>query len=373
MKRRRSPELAVERPQKRVSRGAAQPVTISRSFVRTLQQYGLLECIVSRLSADDLLALALSSKTIYSAIFPRPGSLENILKKVSCDGKGVQIRNRRHRLFPTSNKSRTKYVQCGTVSNDRKVESRPCIRCKGTTCNECRIHCVYQSIYEASAEEDELPEFGGFVLLEPAQVNILSPHHLQPDDAACRWQDPMMSVEGPYHDQGFLDLPLESIHYGPPERIETILDLDLGQYSLTTFSASSHFGNPSPVFRALCEAIDVRKLDLCFACFESQAPKGPGALHPALPQLTWLETAQATGPIQPCHCTLRKHIVDRWVCLRCYEGEVHAMTQATSTPCRKTGLCRCGSHDTMHTLCMWCWGEVTEEDTDEGLIATENA
>jgi hypothetical protein len=184
----------------------------------------------------------------------------------------------------------------------------------------------------------------------------------------CRWQDPTMSIQGPYHDQGFLDLPLESTHYGPPERIETILDLDLGQYSLTTFSASSHFGNPSPVFRSLCKAIDMRKLDVCFTCFESQAPKGPGALRPALPQLTWLETAQATGPIQPCHCTLRKHIVDRWVCLRCYEGEVHAMAQATSSPCGKTGLCRCGSHDAMYTLCLWCWGEITEEDVAGRLV-----
>jgi hypothetical protein len=371
MKRGCSPELAAEGPQKR-SRETVEPAILYRSFIRTLQQYGLLECIVSKLSADDLLALALSSKTIYSALFPRPGSLENILRRVGCDGKGVQIRNKRHQMYPVSNENRTKHVQCGTVSSDRRVEMRPCIRCKGTTCNECRIHCVYQSIYEAPAEEDELPGFSGFVLLEPAEVDILSPCHLKSEDTVRHWENPAVSVEGPYHDQGFLDLPLESTHYSPPERIEAVLDLNLGQYSLATFSASSHFGNPSPVLRSLCEAIDVRKLNICFACFESQAPKGPEALLPALPQLTWLETAQATDPIQPCQCTLRKHIVDRWVCLRCYEGEVHAITQATRSPCQKTGLCRCGNHDALYTMCLWCWGEVTEEDTDGLILDPEN-
>lgn len=361
-KRKASPDPTAEKPLKKASRKPPPSARKTSSLTRTLQQYGLLECIVSMLGPDDLLALALSSKAIYSALFPRAGSLENILGKLSCDGKGVMIRNKYHQMFPTLNDRRTKYVQCGTATDNRQVESRPCVRCKATTCNECRIHCVYQSTYEPPAEEDELAEFGGFILLEPAEHNILSRRHyldFEPDDVI--WENPATSARGPYHDipGGFLDLPLDTVAYGPPEDLELILTENLGCCPPSHFSWSSTEEN-YPVLGSLLKIIEARKLNICTTC-HLQAPKGPEALRPALPLLPWLESLQTPiGYLALCNCTLQKRIIDRWTCLRCYVGEVDTIAQATNSPCGETGLCRCGNEDATHTICLWCWGEVVE-------------
>lgn len=340
--------------------------TASTPLLGVLQQYGLLEAVVSSLCPDDLLALTLSSKAIHNAIAPRTGSLENLLGKLRCPGRGIEIRRRCHRnsTFFYAYEC-TEYVRCGSDDPLRLVESKPCVRCKVTTCNECRVHCVFQSIYEAPSQPDELPNFSGFVFLEPFEVPIGSPHHLECNETSKPWENPATSMTGPYHDQGYIDVAFEEDATGPPESIEEILDLDLGSNSLKSFSPNSTLPHPSPPLRPFVNVVENRKIRLCWKCV-TDASKGPEALRPPLDRVPWLGTSRIGGKLKHCQCTLGSHFLDRWVCLRCYEHEQSDIRQAMeSGRSGHAGSCRCGG-PAQHVLCLWCWGEVTEpQDSDE--------
>jgi hypothetical protein len=265
----------------------------------------------------------------------------------------------------------TEYAKCGSDATERSVETKSCATCDVATCDECRIHCVYQTIYQAPSDlndPSELPCFSGFVMLHPHEQPILSPHHLPTDGThdISRWEDPSKSSSGPYHDQGYLDVPLELSVTAPPEAIEDILDLDLGQRALPLVSEDSRHGHgfPSPVLNSICRVVDARKIELCEWCFKDKAPYGPAATIPFgdfVTSLPWLTRTTAFSPIEPCHCTLRTRFLDRWLCLRCYENEENVIGECTvDSPMKNARMCQCGWISS-HTLCLWCWGEVTEE------------
>ncbi|KAF2129659.1 hypothetical protein P153DRAFT_376072 [Dothidotthia symphoricarpi CBS 119687] len=362
MKRKRSQEPAVSSARKKME--TQDDGTTSCLLVRILEQYGLLESIATNLFPEDLLSLALSSKAAYHTIFPRASSMDNLLGKLNCSGRGIQIRNNRHSksMFFYAYEC-TEYVECGTKAERRHVRSQPCVKCKLATCDECRIHCVYQSIYETPSDSDELPNYSGFVLLEPLEVSILSPHHLALEDhTAPQWQNSSTGYTSPYHDQGFLDVPLEDASFADPESLSEILDLNLGKCSLQQVSTSSYHGVPSPVLRSFCHTTEARKISLCKVCFFLKASKGPDVLQPGR-KLSWLRPTNTStvSEIKPCQCTLRAHFLDRWTCLPCFKREEEEIRQYKAcTPKRQTGLCLCGL-DTHQMLCLWCWGIVKEQ------------
>ncbi|KAJ8118079.1 hypothetical protein OPT61_g872 [Boeremia exigua] len=340
-------------------------------LIQTLREYGLLETVASCLVPDDLLALALSCKATYNAMFPCAESLDNLLSKMPCSGSGIALRQNRHRKssffyeYPCA-----EFAQCRTASGRRNIDSNPCVSCRVTTCDECRIHCVYQTTYEAPSDPEDLPNFSGFVLLDPHEVGILSPDHLGAEvhsDSSPNlhaWRDRATdAAAGPYHDQGFLDLPLQFDQAGTPERIRDVIDVDLGRHSLTTWSGTSQFGFPSPVLRSLCNVTEQRKLSLCEHCF-TDAPKGYKALTPELPELGWLDALTDGGAetaLRQCHCSLRSRILDRWQCVKCYakeEATIQDLNVMAAHP--EPRQCRCGLIPE-RIVCLWCWGEVTEE------------
>jgi hypothetical protein len=372
---------AVE-PRERQFDTSAKVVQSSSLLVDMLREYGLLAAVVTHLCADDLLSLALTSKALHKAIMPRSVSLQNLLGRLRCSGKGIAIRNQRHEkstFFYDYNC--TEYVQCGSMTTTRKVETKACVTCKVATCDECRIHAVYQSIYEAPSDPDditELPNFSGFVMLKPHEHSILSPRHLlsEPQEPpSVRWQDPSKGIAGPYHDQGYLDVPLVCNIPAPPECIEDLLDLDLGQYSLRSFHGDSRYERPSPVLSSLCEVSESRKIMVCDDCFERDVPRGPAAMKSdiePMPALPWLSRATGT-PIVTCHCTLRNRFIDRWLCLRCYQDEEETIKMCTGPrPTENFDLCRCGS-EACNIICLWCWGEVIEDvdDSDDDSSALD--
>jgi hypothetical protein len=280
--------------------------------MEVFHEYGLLELIVSNLYPDDLLALLLCSKATHETIAPQPGSLENLLGKLKCSGKGVQIRNKRHKksaFFYAYDC--TESIKCGAKASD--TERRPCVKCRVSTCDECRIHCVYQSIYETPCDKDELPNFSGFILLSPSEIPILSPHHMASDDTGPQWQDPSHSSHAPHHDQGFIDVPFDEDSFGLPESVKDLLELDLGNHTLAA-SASSSVAHPSPVLRALYQTTEQRKRWFCDECLPSDV-----ILNRKAPQAS------------QCQCTLRHRFLDRWLCLRCYEKEEYDLTRPSLT------------------------------------------
>ncbi|KAH3973687.1 hypothetical protein HBI56_060430 [Parastagonospora nodorum] len=372
MKRKRSADLASAPSQKRQIDNSNAIAPRLSLLIKVLREYELLALVVTNLCADDLLALALTAKALHGAIMPRSVSLRNLLGRLRCSGRGIAIRNRCHQ------KSRffyeydcTEYVQCGSTNTNREVETKPCVTCKVATCDECRVHCVYQSIFQASNDPEdtsELPNFSGFVMLKPHEHPILSPHHLvaEPQKQSIeRWQDPLMGCSKPYHDQGYLDAPLVSLIPAPPESIEDVLDLDLGEQSLMTFHEDSRYGRPSPALASLCEVSESRRIALCDDCFDH---KGPHDLPTINPEVIPPREAARRGP---CHCTMRRRFLDRWLCLRCYQIEERTIEKCAGTGSSKnSGLCRCGS-EACRIACLWCWGEIADEvahDDDEGSM-----
>jgi hypothetical protein len=370
VKRKRSISSAVTQSLKQRPKISGRNSSSSSPLVKILQQYGILESVVSNICASDLLALALASKALLEAIMPGKLSLENLLGRLSCSGKCIEIRNMCHQKSKYFTQKSTEYVVCGSKRPpQRSIETRPCVSCKVATCNECRIHCVYQTIYEAPSDPSdsaELPNFSGFVLLQPLEQPILSPHHLVSTERNTlpRWQDPSTCSGGPYHDQGYLEAPLQLAATGAPECIEAVIDLDLGQYPLMFVSQDSSHYTPSPVIESACMIVDERRVFLCDKCFDKDAPKGPGAvkhLNTTMSALPWLLGRPSSAPIKECHCTLRKRCLDRWLCLGCYQNEENVISDCTVLlPHKGTGMCGCGAN-ARHTICLWCWGEVTEE------------
>lgn len=333
LKRQRSPDIVHEERKKSRQDSAASSMP-SCPLLVALREYGLLENILSSLCPDDLLALLLCSKSVHQTLLPQPGSLENLLGKLRCPGKGVEIRRRRHvksSFFYAYECN--EYVECGAT--DGGAESRPCEKCKVTTCNECRIHCVYQSIFEKPCDDDELPNYSGFILLSPSEVPILSPHHLADIPDMPRWQAPSPDTVPPYHDQGLIDVPLEEESFGPPECVDHFLDLDLGTHTFAG-SVNSNVAHPSPVLRTVYQTTEERKRMFC----EKHLPTD---LH-------------ESSTLDRCHCSLRHRFLDRWLCLRCYEKEEMTLSHAYTD---HMAHCRCGS-TRGREICMWCLGEISQ-------------
>lgn len=308
-------------------------------LIKVLGQYGLLSCITSYLVPRDLYALATTSKAAFRAIFPRPESRKSLLKKTLCEGKGVAIRASHHKKSPFFETfGCIESVKCGT--EDENIEVQPCARCNTNTCDECRTHCVYQSIRQPVDEPDELESFSGFVLLNNLEMGILSDAHL--DVESPRW-----STLQNYHDQGFLDIPLTSNVFAAPVEIGELINADLGFRPLTTIY-SSGTPHPSPVIKAFWEITERRKRSICSRCFEAKIRKG-----------------QLSG--QSCHCTLQGRFLDRWLCLGCFQQEEEEVKSSTlgisgTTPTQ----CPCGTtldESTTRTICLWCNGAAHNHET----------
>lgn len=308
-------------------------------LLQIIAQYGLLVAIASNLFPKDLFALAATSKTAYKAIFSRRESRSNLLKKMACDGRGVDLRNAYHKKSIYSSQFNCQAnVKCGTLDTSRIVETRPCTSCSHTTCDECRVHCVFQSIYQPAEEPDELPNLSGFALLDPKEMGILTPAHLGLVDNK-KWKDFYQAMSTPHHDQGFLDAPLETDAYANMESIAEIVNFDLGSGPLR-LSNSSNSPHPSSVIQSFWDITEARKRQLCIGCFEKACNR----------------RGIRTG--HECHCSLQAHFLDRWLCLPCFQLEIAAIKKFPVSP---SGACACGrsfENTSPLKICLWCCGEV---------------
>jgi hypothetical protein len=185
------------------SKSSSDSSEYSCPLLKVLGQYGLLDVIASNILPQDLFALAATSKSAYKAIFCTKVSRKNLLGKMRCAGRGIAIRNSHHKKsIWFSEYHCTEDVKCGTQNPSLNIESRPCQSCGIVTCNECRIHCVYGSILQHADDEDDLPGLSGFALLSSHEMGISTPTHMG-------LASPSIVPKTPYHDQGYLDLPLE--------------------------------------------------------------------------------------------------------------------------------------------------------------------
>jgi hypothetical protein len=215
------------------------------------------------------------------------------------------------------------------------------------------MHVVYQTAHEPRFEDDELPFWSGFTLLEWDEKEILSPEHLGRERV---WKEPVNGVPTPHHDDGFLGDSLEGLAITNGSiSVRELININLGTESLQdTYGkvASSRDWEHSPsVLKSFYDLEDARLKCVCAQCFCN--------FHPESDSLSIIQNP----PI--CSCTLKKRLIDRWLCVRCYVRE-----EKWAREC-KIGAVAGGEGDTpaclcnkrvdwlnFHTMCLWCKGAV---------------
>lgn len=371
MKRKRSQESAAAHPCLKSARKATsyQPQASKKiesepcPLVRVIEQYGLLVSIVSNLTPEDLFSLAAASKATYKAIFSGKASTANILSKMPCAGRGLRIRHINHVRSAVTLRPRCfGFDACGADIGHlsaRIVETHPCVKCKLNTCDECRIHCVYNSTVEPEEDPDELPTYSGFALLSSLDMGILTPAHL---NLSGENPEPM----APYHDRGFLDSPWTATEFVIPESIDDILDFDLARGPLR-LADDSNARHPSPVIKAFWHYTEERKFKMCHDCREVQQV---GEFHPQQHR---------------CACTLRKRVLEQWTCVECFQKESSNISDTTKAQlCFKYPELAAGSEgassshlrcscdkilneedqiESGRQVCLWCNGLLSQEET----------
>ncbi|CAN9392156.1 unnamed protein product [Alternaria alternata] len=186
-----------------------------------LATYPVQEALVSFLTPDDLVVLTLISQAFHKHIrMDDANAKANILSKTLCPGMGYFARAISHCIC--SVKSFEPIVDCAGLGF--ATESRPCAKCAVNTCDECRIHVLYNFLTEDSGF-DQRRWWAGFCFLQPEAIAVYPPKNSEED----AWHLPIKDMK-PLHDQGRIHIPLNIIAIGDPEPLQRILDLDLGTH-----------------------------------------------------------------------------------------------------------------------------------------------
>lgn len=99
-----------------------------------------LQALVSFLTPDDLVVLTLISQAFHKHIrMDDANAKANLLSKTLCPGIGYFARAISHCIC--SVKTFEPIVHCAGLGF--ATESRPCAKCGVNTCDECRIHVLY--------------------------------------------------------------------------------------------------------------------------------------------------------------------------------------------------------------------------------------
>ncbi|KAF1938410.1 hypothetical protein EJ02DRAFT_468963 [Clathrospora elynae] len=252
---------------------------------------------------------------------------------------------------PCKAKSFRYYVGCGGFG--AKVESRPCHECGINTCDECRIHVLYQSLTEDPGL-DQRQWWAGHFFLNRHAIAIFPPK----DEDSSAWYVPADEAM-PLHDQGRFHVPLDIGAIGDPEPIRRILDLNLGcQHMITPLGRTEGEYSGHEIVACLDAVASSRKDLLCPPCYQKHQKKD----------------------LPPCSCTLRRRYLDRWLCLPCFLKEAESEAERKlngqvedDTEYGHHHLCGCGAHFTpdmaLRAVCDWCKGEVIaveyQDDADD--------
>jgi hypothetical protein len=301
---------------------------------------------VSHIRPEDLVNLTTTCQNINTQIRMNEAQVKaNLLTKTLCPGLGLLERKKSH--CPC--KTRGWYIKEGCGGAGFDVASKPCAGCGINTCDECRIHVVYQVSMEDSGR-DNRRWWAGYVLNCPTPFGLLPPKGADGDE----WHLPP-DLMRPRHDQGRFHTPLSVYAIADPEPLDRILDTNLGRRDITPWgrnTAPFDGNNVVGIFRSMTNS---RKDLVCWNCAE----------------------ARRLNNSTPCSCTLRKRFLDRWVCLPCFNEEVRREEPIEDPVVAvdvlghlvKLDYCACGimipfDDDGYETRCNWCDGIVVNEPED---------
>lgn len=299
--------------------------------------------LVSHLLPDDLVVMMTTCQLINSQI--RMDELQvraNLLKKTLCPGLGLAARLANH--CPCKTRGWHLYMGCGGDGYD--VDFKPCVGCGINTCDECRIHVVYQTFMEDPGLNNRR-WWAGYFLNFPYPFSLLPPN----GNADASWHLPQ-DLTLSHHDKGRFHIPLHVGAIADPEPLDRILDMDLGRNMITPYGRTTAPFDGDNVVAFFEETASARRDLLCLPCFEQHRREGS----------------------KPCSCTLRRHFLDRWTCFPCHLKETKQEAQMKMTrmvidknePYMQAVACRCGARitqgDDYEAICLWCNGHITDSD-----------
>ncbi|KAF2829027.1 hypothetical protein CC86DRAFT_184177 [Ophiobolus disseminans] len=315
------------------------------TLARSLAQYPVLEGLVSHLQPDDLVTLTTICQAVHTQIrMHEPQAKANLLSKTLCPGTGLVRRLLAH--CPCKTRGWHRFLGCGSEGYD--IASKPCVGCGINTCDECRIHIIYQ-VFMQEHGLDKHRWWAGFFLNNPTPFAIYPP---KGGDNASWYLPPNLSKS--HHDQGRIHIPLHIDSIADPEPIDRLLDVDLGRSHVVPAGRTEMPFEGHNLVLSFNLISQTRKEFLCLPCFEQHCTQG----------------------FQPCSCTFRKRFLERWLCTTCHNEESASNHRLLERFDIDEGdhihsrSCRCGCAttptDDYMTICNWCQGRVEHpRDHDE--------
>jgi hypothetical protein len=312
----------------------------------------MMQALVSHLRPDDLVTLTTTCQNINSQIRMHEAQVKsNLLTKTLCPGVGLEVRSACH----CSCKTRGWHSNSGCGGDGHDVDSNPCIACGINTCDECRIHVVYQ-VYMEDPGLDNRRWWAGHVLTEPVPIALHPPK--TPDGAS--WDLPPDLMRS-HHDQGRFHIPLFVCALADPEPLDRILDTNLGRCEIKPRGRTDLPFDGVKVVSTFNDIARSREELVCLSCTKDRDLEGP----------------------MPCQCTLRKRFLDRWVCIPCHLDEQQRVSEQINTvPRQETHgwrleiYCRCGikiEPDKYTRRCTWCDGHIADAgEHDDGHDNEDN-
>ncbi|KAF2029685.1 hypothetical protein EK21DRAFT_112728 [Setomelanomma holmii] len=317
----------------------------TNNLLHTTGQYPILEHIVAHLRPADLIPLAQTCQTMYANLnFGSRNSHKNLLTKILCSGLGLYLRN--HISPPHPGGALRRYGTCGGEDTDLEMEKHPCVRCGVNTCDECRVHMIYQSLVE-DAGPGNIRLWAGHVQFSDSFVRLFPPKHM--NLARNRPWFAELDEYKPQHDVGRVGVVLDSEFAARPESLDHILDTNLGRR--ISIEPKGPIGGVLEGRAIMVHFNIIVKMRILYRCDECFVKDG--------------------GLQKRCQCTLRERFVQRWTCVRCGIHESHEdYTNKMVTDKRR--ICPCAKDleeselpETWRMMCNWCKGKIIEGEDDE--------
>ncbi|CAG5162165.1 uncharacterized protein ALTATR162_LOCUS6171 [Alternaria atra] len=309
----------------------------TRPLAVAVATYPIQEALISFLTPDDLVTLTLISQTLHGHIrMDNANSKANLLSKTLCPVLGVCVRTVTHCPCP----AKTFDAIIGCARFGFSTESRPCVECGVNTCDECRIHALYNPLTE-DCGFDQRRWWAGFYFLEPTVVAVYPPK-----DSECSvWNLPIEDMK-PLHDQGRFHIPLNVNAIGDPEPIQRIVDLDLGTHRSINPVGRTQYPYSGHQIVSFLNMITNKRKDLtCLSCYQERRKE----------RLACYIKEDTAGEDLRCHIPVADEV-----------GEGHSH------------VCHCGAEFTPEVaakvMCNWCKGEIEgPQQGDENNVIGGNS
>jgi hypothetical protein len=304
-------------------------------------QYDIFKRVVGNLTSVELFRLAMASKFNWAAIRDQDKSWNNFNKQAACDGYGVRHRAgviRPQVLAQLKGLTYDSPINDCAAAKGENVESKPCVTCDRTVCNECRTHAFYNAPLRLDPPQG--PHHGSTSSPDPSNYSIGLIFFC---DVYCIVDNRRPAHNA--HDTGWFVragrngvlTTLENYHDTPYRPVEDFISAKGKEWSAQQIG--------------LVNVRKARYRSFGGDCFKHNSV--------GLETFANLNANGVNIGTFPCQCSVRSHYLDRWLCMRCGEKEKKKDLNEYVMPIAPFRRCPCGvdivSEEELK-LCRWCGG-----------------